>query len=124
MALEEKIDFGTNIKRVRLKYKLSQAQFAEIIGKSPSTLHGYENNLIVPPFDVLLTISQLFNISVGALMGLDDLKNNPVGAKLIREFLKTIEASEDGVSEILNSPANIRALYDFYLKLIGEESDE
>lgn len=71
---QEKIDFGTNIKRTRLKYKLSQFQFAEIIGKSASTLHGYEQNIIIPPFDVLLTISQLFNISVGCLMGLDDLK--------------------------------------------------
>ena len=122
--MEEKVDFGTNIKRVRLKYKLSQAQFAEIIGKSPSTLHGYENNLIVPPFDVLLTISQLFNISVGALMGLDDLKNNPVSANLIREFLETMNETQEGFSEIVNSPANIRALYDFYLKLIEEEADE
>ena len=74
LAQEEKIDFGTNIKRVRLKHKLTQFQFAEIIGKSASTLHGYEFNVIVPPFDVLLTISQLFDIPVGTLLGLDDLK--------------------------------------------------
>lgn len=71
---KEEIDFGTNIKRVRLKHKLTQVQFAEIIGKSQSTVRGYENNTIVPPFRILLIVSQLFNVSIGFLMGLNDLK--------------------------------------------------
>lgn len=122
--MEEKIDFGTNIKRVRLKHKLTQAQFAEIIGKSPSTLHGYENNIIVPPFDVLLTISQLFDIPVGTLMGLDDLKENTAKANFVRKLMEMSDIYNDDLNEIIASPATIRALYDFYMKLIGEECDE
>ena len=68
----EEIDFGINIKRVRLKHKLTQAQFAEIIGKSQSTVYGYENNTIVPPFKVLVRISSLFNMSVNDLMGIKE----------------------------------------------------
>lgn len=66
----EKIDFGKQIKQVRLKYKLTQQQFGEIIGKTAPTVQGYETNRITPPFDVLMTISSLFHISIGDLMGL------------------------------------------------------
>ena len=93
-------DFGAEIKKVRLKHKLTQAQFAEIIGKSPSTVHGYENNTIIPPFKVLLTISELFHIPVGTLMGVDNLKENFALA------------------------SDVRAVYDLYIKLIGEDIDE
>ncbi|MDD6213787.1 MAG: helix-turn-helix transcriptional regulator [Firmicutes bacterium] len=65
---KDEIDFGGNIKKVRLKHKLTQAQFAEIIGKSQSTVYGYENNTIVPPFKVLVRISSLFNVSMNELM--------------------------------------------------------
>ena len=68
------LDCGTNIKRVRLKHKLTQAQFAEIIGKSASTLHAYEDNSVTPPFGVLTVISTIFGIPTGTLMGLPDLK--------------------------------------------------
>lgn len=66
----EKIDFGTQIKQVRLKHKLTQQQFGAILGKTASTVQGYECNRIIPPFDVLMTISSLFHISIGDLMGL------------------------------------------------------
>lgn len=65
-----KLDIGTQIKQVRLAHKLTQEQFGEILGKSVTTIHGYETNAITPPFEVLTTISTLFHISVGDLMGL------------------------------------------------------
>ena len=98
--MAEKIDFGTNIKKVRLKHQLTQAQFGEIIGKSASTVHGYENNTVVPPFDVLLTISELFDVTVGALMGFRDIK----------EPTANIQAWRD--------------IYDEYIKLLGDDQNE
>ena len=65
-----KVDFGTQIKQVRLKHKLTQEQFGEILGKSATTIHSYETNKITPPFDVLTTISSLFHITISDLMGL------------------------------------------------------
>lgn len=91
-----KVDFGTQIKQVRLKHKMTQAEFGEILGKAPTTIHGYETNTITPPFDVLLNISSIFNISVGDLMG---LKSESLSAQTIRE------------------------LYDAYMGLIGEEDE-
>ena len=91
---KKKIDFGTQIKQVRLKHKLTQEQFGEILGKSATTIHGYETNRITPPFDVLVTISSLFHITVADLMGLKS-DNDP----------------------------NISNLYTLYLELIGDENE-
>ncbi len=88
------LNIGPQIKQVRLKHKLTQEQFGEILGKSVTTIHGYETNAITPPFDVLTTISSLFHISVGDLMG---LKSDVI----------------DGISD----------LYSFYLDLVGEENE-
>lgn len=90
-----KIDFGTQIKQVRLKHKLTQEQFGEILGKSAATVNGYETNRITPPFEVLTTISSLFHITIADLMGLK---------------FETIP--------------NIAKLYTAYLELAGEETDE
>lgn len=89
-----KVDFGTQIKQVRLKHKLTQEQFGEILGKSTTTIHGYETNKITPPFEVLTTISSLFHITIADLMGLKS-DNDP----------------------------NISNLYAVYLELIGEENE-
>ena len=91
---KQKVDFGTQIKQVRLKHKLTQEQFGEILGKSAPTIHGYETNRITPPFEVLTTISSLFHITIADLMGLKS-DNNP----------------------------DISNLYAFYLELIGEEDE-
>lgn len=90
-----KIDCGTNIKRLRIKHNLTQAQFAEIIGKSATTVHAYETNRIVPPFDVVLTIGNIFNISVGALLGLNDLKEDDASLEEIRAKLNYDTSEED-----------------------------
>lgn len=61
---------GTRIKQVRLLHKLTQEEFGQIIGKSTSTVYGYESGKIIPPFDVMMTISTLFHISLRDLFGL------------------------------------------------------
>ena len=85
---------GENIRRVRKKSGLTQAQFGEVIGKSQSTVYSYENGSVIPSFKVLTDISQLFNVSVGYLMGIEW---NPLSGKTLRELYRLYvdEANED-----------------------------
>ncbi len=120
-------DFGTvrcgeTIKRIRLKHKLTQAQFAEIIGKSPSTLHAYEKDLVVPPFDVIRTISELFNISIGTIMGLDDLKTRKESMDVIRSVLNLGE-NESFKSSGLPMEV-LRRIYEIFTGMNSEDDDE
>ena len=74
---------GESIMRVRKKNKLTQAQFGEIIGKSQSTVYSYENGSVIPSFNTLMLISQLFGVSVGQLMGIEW---TPLSGKALREI--------------------------------------
>lgn len=62
---------GESVMRVRKKSGLTQAQFGELIGKSQSAVYSYENGSVIPSFDTLVLISQLFGVPVGQLMGIE-----------------------------------------------------
>ena len=85
---------GENIMRVRKKSGLTQAQFGEVIGKSQSAIYSYENGSVIPSFEVLTDISQLFGVSVGYLMGIEWY---PLSGKALRELYDIYldEAKED-----------------------------
>lgn len=76
---------GENIRRVRLKNKLTQAQFGKTIGKSQSTVYSYENGSVIPSFEVLCEISQYFGVPVGHIMGIEW---RPLSGKAIRELYR------------------------------------
>jgi len=84
---------GESIRQVRKKHGLTQAQFGEIIGKSQSTIYSYENGSVIPSFEVLCTLSQLFDISLGHLMGLE---SRSLSGKALRDIydLYVKEANE------------------------------
>lgn len=65
---------GKRIRQVRLMHKLSQEEFGQILGKSASTIYGYENGKIIPPSKVIMDISRLFHISLKDLFGLKESK--------------------------------------------------
>lgn len=67
---EELLNVGKRIKQIRLIHKLTQEEFGQIIGKSTATVYGYESGKIIPPTDVMLTISSLFHVSLRELFGL------------------------------------------------------
>lgn len=85
---------GENIRRVRKKNGLTQAQFGEVIGKSQSTVYSYENGSVIPSFEVLTIISHFFDVSVGNLMGIEW---KPLSGKALRELYEIYldEARED-----------------------------
>lgn len=74
---------GESIMRVRKKNGLTQAQFGELIGKSQSAVYSYENGSVIPKFETIVLISQLFGVSVSHLMGIEW---TPLSGKSLREL--------------------------------------
>ena len=64
-------DFGLRIRELREKHKLSQEELGRRIGRSKSVISSYENNLKVPPLDILTQLAVLFNVSLDYLVGID-----------------------------------------------------
>lgn len=60
-----------NLKHLRLKYELTQRQFAEKLGLKQSVIGAYEEERASPPLAVLLEVSGLFKVSMDVLTRID-----------------------------------------------------
>ena len=61
------MDFGKQIKQMRLERKLTQKQMAEQLGVSRQAVSNWENNKNLPDLELIISMSRLFSVS------LDDL---------------------------------------------------
>ena len=64
-------DFGLRLKKLRESKHLSQEDLSKKINKSKSVISGYENNVKVPPIDVLVSLASLYNVSLDYLVGIE-----------------------------------------------------
>jgi transcriptional regulator with XRE-family HTH domain/archaellum biogenesis ATPase FlaH len=68
-------DIGLRVKELRIKRGLSQAEFAEVLGISRTTISQVEANIIYPSLPTLLKIAEVLSIHIGAFfqeaMGLE-----------------------------------------------------
>ncbi len=67
--MDNKITIAENLKKFRKLKKLTQSDVAEIIEKDRSTIAKYENGQAEPPFNVLIMLSKLFDITIDELCG-------------------------------------------------------
>ena len=61
------MDFGKQIKQMRLERKLTQEQMAAQLGVSRQAVSNWENNKNLPDLELIISMSRLFSVS------LDDL---------------------------------------------------
>lgn len=59
---------GKTIKQLRIDRKWSQKDLAKRINKSISTISGYESDAYPVPLDVLVTIAQLYDVTLDELV--------------------------------------------------------
>ena len=77
------------IKELRLENSLTQKELAEKISAPSKSVWAYENNVAVPPLDVLIKLANAFGCSIDYLAGRsDDFGNVTVrtaGAQLTKD---------------------------------------
>lgn len=101
-------DFGLRIKELREQFKMSQEELGRRVGRSKSVISSYENNLKIPPLEILTNIAVIFHVSLDYLVGID--KNEMVSVEnltkqqkkviytILQEF-KEKSSTTDGLSE-------------------------
>lgn len=62
-------EIGQKIKQLRTQRGISQVALAKTLGVSKSVISSYENELHMPPYDVLIRIALLFGVSTDYLLG-------------------------------------------------------
>ena len=81
-------DFGLRLQELRMSSNLSQQALGKKINRSKSVICAYENNLIIPPLEVLTDIAVFFNVSLDYLVGID--KNEMVSIDGLNDKQKEI----------------------------------
>ena len=62
------MDFGKQIKQMRLERKLTQEQLANHLGVSRQAVSNWENNKNLPDLELIIAISKLFSVSLDDLI--------------------------------------------------------
>ena len=74
---------GSNIKKYRTDKKISQEKLSNMLNISSRTLQNYEADKTVPPLDVLIKLSNIFDV------GVDILTNNDT--KILGDLLTLVD---------------------------------
>ena len=79
-----RLNLAENIRALRKERKLTQEQFAEVMGVTPGAVHKWEAGLSVPELDLLVEMADFFDRSVDALLGyqMKDNRLDAVGERL------------------------------------------
>lgn len=117
-------DFGSRIQQLRVNHNMSQEDLGRRLNRSKSVICGYENNVRVPPLDVLVNIAVIFNVSLDYLVGID--KNemvsisglNDVQKKLVYSLICELQSKSTDCLGLTNSQQEIinQIMVEFSLK--------
>lgn len=65
--------FGRVLKELRLNKDISQRKLGEIFGVANQTVSSWEKGINEPDFDTLIKIAEFFQVSVGYLLGTEEI---------------------------------------------------
>lgn len=68
----DKDSIGGRIRQVRMKYKLTQAEFGKEVGAVIRTVFRWEHGTTAIPTDAVIRICKEFDVSADRLLGLSD----------------------------------------------------
>lgn len=72
------LSIGKSIKQLRLSKYWTQKDLSKQLGLTPKMISFYEHDERIPPADILIKLSHIFNVSTDFLLGLsDDYSNKP-----------------------------------------------
>lgn len=79
--LKRKIEFGRALKELRNSKKLNQQELAKRLGVTQATISKYEKGENFPTFEILVQLSEIFDVSLDELV----YKARPAAADVIEQ---------------------------------------
>ena len=67
--MNEKMPFGDVLKKIRYDKRMSQKEFADILGTSKQVISRYENNQRTPQITVVEQFANKLNLPIGYFVG-------------------------------------------------------
>ena len=66
------LPLNENIKKLRIARGLNQVEFAKILGVSKQCVSNWENDNVMPSIEMLVKISDFFNVTTDYVLGRND----------------------------------------------------
>lgn len=64
------VDFGKRLRNLRRQQNMTQEQLAQRLNLTKSVISAYENDLRLPSYDVLISITRIFKVSSDYMLGI------------------------------------------------------
>lgn len=93
---------GSKIRQLRGQKNISQIDLAKQLGVSKSVISSYENEIHLPPYDILIKMARLFGVSTDYLLG--SSKNHSINVDGLTD--RQIEAITMIVDELRETNKN------------------
>ncbi|MCS7463906.1 helix-turn-helix domain-containing protein [Paenibacillus doosanensis] len=90
--------YGERIASLREKHSLTQEGLSSKLGITRASLSHYENNRREPDYETIVSIANLFNVSIDYLIGRTD-DPHIVLDEDVREFVDSLELSNEKILE-------------------------
>jgi len=90
--------YGERIAALREKHSLTQEGLSNKLGITRASLSHYENNRREPDYETIVSIANLFNVSIDYLIGRTDDPNSELDED-VREFVDSLELSNEKILE-------------------------
>lgn len=106
------------IKELRAEKDLTQRELAEKINSTSKNIWAYENNVAIPPLDVLTRLADFFDCSIDYVSGRsDDVGNATVYRQT--EDLNSLTAQEQKIIDVIRktTPTNANEWITMYAEL-------
>lgn len=96
------MNFGEQIKSIREQHKLTQEELSQKLNISRQAVSNWENNRNLPDIEMLITITQVFHISLDQLI-LGGNNMNNMAEKLIKDGSETRRARLNTISACIGT---------------------
>jgi len=109
---------GERLRTIRKEHKLTQQNIADVLGIDRTTYTVYELGTTTPSPATLVKLSQIYNVTVGYLIGVEE--NNPELRKSSKSFSAASTLNSDPLSLLEKEEREIL----LYFRVLSPEEKE
>ena len=91
-----------NIKDIRMRRNLSQAQVAKALGVSSVVYSRYESGTRQPSIDIILQLADILGVTVDYLLGRQDIEDSTLSDYEVSLLMTSRKADERAKQDALN----------------------
>lgn len=92
-----------NIKDIRTRKNLTQAEVAKALGVSSVVYSRYENGTRQPSIEVLIQMADIFGVTVDYLLGRQEIEDSTLSEYELRLLIASRNADERAKQDALNT---------------------